>query len=240
MKFFYKHLKLLMLILAFLVLFLLYGEFWNVKKTFPFITVHNQNINKNTLELYDLENRLDDLKRANFIFLYRNNTGNLIFKLLSDKNDSLKIHPLLDNSNSLSLTLSEFNYTTQESIIGLYNNMAKHLTLNFDNNHFILFSYDNNHYTLNNINDKSMNNQLKDVSIDNILITFYQSENLQTLSKHSGTGLLFTGGRIVDIEWSKKDSEPIKIVDEKGKPISLIEGKVCWILADNSLKIDFK
>ncbi|MCM1989683.1 DUF3048 C-terminal domain-containing protein [Oceanirhabdus seepicola] len=240
MKFFYKYLKLLILVLALLLLFLLYGEFWNVTRTFPFITVHNQNINKSTIELYDLDSKLDSLKRANYIFLYRNNADNLIFKLLSDKNDSLKIHPLLDNSNGLSLTLPEFNYTTKDSIIGLYNNMAKSLTLNFDNSHFILFSYDDNHYTFNNINDKSMNNQLKDIPIDNIVITFYESENLKTSSELSGAGLLFTGGRIVDIEWSKKDGAPIKIVDERGKPISIIEGKVCWIIADNSVKIDFK
>jgi len=229
-----------MLVLAFLLLFLLYGEFWNGKKTFPFITVHNQSINKNTIKMYDLESRLDVFKSSNYIFLYRNNADDLIFKLLSDKNDSLKIHPLLDNSNSLSLTIPNFNYTTKDSIIGLYNNMAKYLALNFDNRHFFLFSYDDNHYVLNNINDKSINNQLEDIHIDNILITFYESETLKTLSQHSGAGLLFTGGRIVDIEWSKDDSEPIKIVDEKGKPISILEGKLCWILADNSLKIDFK
>lgn len=240
MKFFYRNLKLPMLVLALLVLLLLYGEFWNVKKTFPFITVHTQNINKNTIDMYDFENILDDFKRANYIFLYRTSTGNLIFKLLSDENDSLKIHPLLDNPNSLSLSLPNFNYTTKDSIIGLYNNMAKQLTLNFDNSHFILLSYDNNHYILNNINDKSINNQLNEIFIDNILVTFYESDNLQTLSKNSGAGLLFTGGRIVDIKWSKNKDEPIKIVDEKGKPIFILEGKICWILADNSLKIDFK
>jgi len=240
MNFISKHLKLLMLVLAFLVLFLLYSEFWHKKKSFPFITIHNQIVNKNTIESYDLESKLDAFERANYIFLYRDNTDNLIFKLLSDKNDSFKIHPLLDNSNSLSLTLPEFNYTTKDTLIGLYNNMAKNLTLNFDNSHFFLFSYEDNHYTLNDINDKSMDNELKDIFIDNIVITFYESEDLQTLPKNSGIGLLFTGGRVVDIEWSKNDSEPIKIVDEKGKPISILEGRVCWILADNSLKIDFK
>ncbi|WBW98031.1 DUF3048 C-terminal domain-containing protein [Oceanirhabdus sp. W0125-5] len=240
MKFFYKHLKLTILTLSLLLLFLLYGEFWNIKKTFPFISVHNQNINKNTIEMYDLNNELDALKRANYIFLYRNDTGNLVFKLLCDEKDSLKIHPLLDNPDSSSLTLPNFNYTTRDSIIGLYNNMAKYLTLNFDNSHFILFSYEDEHYIFNNINDKSLNSQLKDIPIDNILVTFLESESNDTNTERIGAGLLFTGGRIVDIEWSKNNNEPIKIVDEKGKPISILEGKVCWILADNSLKIDFK
>lgn len=240
MKFFYKHLKLSMLVLAFLMLFLLYGHFWNVKKTFPFITVHNHAINKNTIGMYDIENQLDSFQSSNFIFLYCNTTGNLIFKFLSDNNDPLKIHPLLDNSDSLSLTIPHFNYTTRNSLIGLYKNMAKQLTLNFDNGHFLLFSYKDGHYVLSNINDKSTTNQLKNIPIDNILITFYESDNLKTLPVDNGAGLLFTGGRIVDIEWSKKSNEPIKIIDEKGMPISILEGKLCWVLADSSLKIDFK
>lgn len=173
-----------------------------------------------------------------FIFQFINDKGNCVIKSISPLDYSSNIHPIIDVNNAEINNIPDFNFVDFETISKKYpySTVANHIKVLLNDSSSINFNYISNYYVPSNC-DLLNNIELSSINISNVIIQKIDSADNKT---KSGKGHLFTNGKVIDIEWSKSDKDPIKITDESGEPVFLRKGKTWWIILNSSSKIHHK
>ena len=114
---------------------------------------------------------------------------------------------------------------------------ASYIFITLDYNIFSNFIYEKGNYT-HYRNTKADLDAIdyKPVLVSNIIIQYTDNQkgivNLYELGH--GKGILFCGGKAIDIEWESDGVSPIKITDTKGNDVTLLEGKVWWVILNKN------
>lgn len=173
-----------------------------------------------------------------FIFQFINDDGNCVIKSISPLDYSSNIHPIIDVNNAEINNIPDLNFVDFETICKKYQDasVGNHIKVLLNDSSSIKFDYMGNYYVPSNCN--LLNNiKLSSINISNIII---QRIDNATHKYKSGKGQLFTNGKVIDIEWSKSDKDPIKITDESGEPVFLNKGKTWWVILNSTSEIHLK
>ncbi|MDP4088058.1 MAG: DUF3048 C-terminal domain-containing protein, partial [Bacillota bacterium] len=114
------------------------------------------------------------------------------------------------------------------------------ITLNYDiSSNFI---YENGFYK--HFKDTAMDfdtSNAAPVLVSNIIIQFTDNyEGMENVSQLGmGKGLLFCGGKIIDIHWQNDGSSPIKVEDENGNPVQLQNGSTWWVIINKNCPVAY-
>lgn len=181
------------------------------------------------------------LSDANIIYEYLDGSNSLVRKAIFYDKVPKNNYPV-NNIDNISLSsLPKFKFLDTLDVKD-FPQSAKYIFVNFNNDISSNFIFEDGLYyhfqnTFKNI-DKESNKQ---ISVSNIIVQYVDKKE-SYLSKDitgSGEGVLFCGGKIIKIKWNK-DSNPIKITDEKGNPVSIIRGNTWWILLKNDNSVIYK
>jgi Protein of unknown function (DUF3048). len=127
-----------------------------------------------------------------------------------------------NTANKVDIKLSTYSGTTYEFKNGLY------------------YKYMDNVKTV----DKSDNS---DITVSNIVVQITSIKAIDSYGRlkitqiGEGKGYVVSGGKYMNIKWSKKDEKsPTILTDESGNEVSLSPGKTWWHITDENIKINFE
>ncbi|MFD3155655.1 DUF3048 C-terminal domain-containing protein [Haloimpatiens sp. FM7330] len=199
---------------------------------------------KNSIQvIYKLDNKtydIDGLSNADIIFEYINSNNKIIYKALFYDNISNELDKSSQVNENTLKDLPKFNFVDIIDLNNNYKKSANSIFISFDEFTSSNFIYKNGQYchyrnTKEDV-DKKLN---KPIQVSNVLVQFLKPEMDRDNPIGCGDGLLFCGGRVIDIKWNKKGDTPIQITDKKGKPISLMRGSTWWILINENSSVAY-
>lgn len=195
-----------------------------------------------TYTLTSNTDKLDGLSSADIIYEYIDKDEKTVCKALF--HDNIPSSPF-SKTNTTTLPMKNIPSFTFVDFINLpknYSQSANSINVKLSKNIESKFIYENDYYI-------HYRNSLKDIdpitsktiSVSNVLIQFCNENKFSSPLEVNGIGkgILFLGGKIVDIRWEKEKSNPIKVVDEYGKPVSLLKGRTWWIILKNNSSIAY-
>ena len=185
---------------------------------------------------------LNGISNAALIYEYIDKTGKPCYKALFHDKAPGKSSSMTSIESTSDRHLPKFNFIELKNLPKDYIRPARSVFVNLGNTVFSNFLYENGQYyhyrdTFKDI-DKAASKQ---VAVSNIIVQFI-GEGIKVDSPYiegSGKALLFSGGRVIDIKWDKNKNKPIKVVDEEGKPISLLKGSTWWILTPENSSVAY-
>jgi hypothetical protein len=185
---------------------------------------------------------LSGINNADLVFEYLSKSGSLVYNAIFYDNTPFKTKPITNIQNISMYSLPKLTFSS--SINKLYSNKknATYIFVTLSYNIFSNFIYEDGYYVhyKDCVTDIDCSNQ-QPVSISNIVIQYVRNyDDIDNISsKANGKGVVFCGGKVIDIEWSKDGSSPIKIEDEKGNPVTLMEGKTWWLIINDKCPVAF-
>jgi Protein of unknown function (DUF3048). len=182
--------------------------------------------------------RLKGISNAELTYEYVNNDGKPFYKALFSKSVPSRSDPITSIDNTTDSSFPKINYIDLTELPNKYKKAAHSIFVKLYYNLSSNFIYENGLYYHFRDKYKDIDGaNLRPITVSNVVIQFVsQDVNINTYKiAGNGKGLLFCGGKVIDIKWNKEKTNPIKIVDEHGTPISLIKGSTWWIvLHENS------
>jgi hypothetical protein len=185
---------------------------------------------------------LAGINNAALVYEYINEKGNLVYKAIFSGNIPNKIDSVTKITDFPLNNLPKFTFSPFINRAYSDKKNASYIYVTMSYNIFSNFIYDNGYYihykdSVTDIDSLSA----EPVSASNVVIQFTADSHgiKKTTAIEHGKGLLFCGGKVVDIEWSNDGESPIKVVDKNGDPVSLIEGKTWWIIIDENCPVAF-
>ena len=185
---------------------------------------------------------LSGISNADLIFEYLNKDGKLSYNAIFYDNPPYRTKPITTITNISMKNLPNFSFSS--SINKLYSDKKKanYIFVTLSYNVFSNFIYEDNHYIhyRDSITDIDYANQ-QPVSISNIIVQYVKNtKGIENISaKSRGKGMLFCGGKVVEIEWSNDGNSPLKLVDENENPITLVEGNTWWLIVNDKCPVAF-
>ncbi|WP_373897480.1 DUF3048 C-terminal domain-containing protein [Haloimpatiens sp. FM7315] len=175
---------------------------------------------------------LDGLSSANIIIEYINSSNKPLYRAIYyDKKPELKnkVSILSDEKNSFSMP--KFNFIDLPDISEEYIKEVNNIFISFNDYHCSNFIYkDGQYYHYKSSHEDLDKSSNKPLCVSNVIVQFKDNTNGSNLY---GNGLLFCGGKVIDIKWHSNEGIPIKITDKNGKDISLVRGNTWWVILDN-------
>lgn len=178
---------------------------------------------------------------ADIVYEYMNGET-MIYKAIFYNKMPEKKFPITHMDNINLDALPKFNFLDMIDLSLENRKNATVLFISFSPEFYSNFVYEDGLYYhfKNNVKDTDENTN-KPISISNIIIQLVD-ESSPYLSKDidgKGDGLLFCGGKVMNIKWNK-ESKPIKITDEQGNDVSLLRGKTWWIIVKKNTSVVYK
>lgn len=197
---------------------------------------------KNAIEVvYKLNEMTDNtggLSKADIILQYVDSQNKLIYKgiyldEIPKKIQSSSGKKLMDISY-----LPKFNFLDSQDIKLKKSKKANNIFIDFNEFFSSNFLYKEGQYYHHNPSKEHIDAYYNaPIHVSNIIIQIVNSKSNKEFPIGSGNGLLFSGGKAIDIEWNKNLDSPIKIQDKNGKDISLIRGSTWWIILDENSSV---
>jgi hypothetical protein len=184
------------------------------------------------------EDSLNGISNADIIYEFIDTNGKLYYKALFHENVPKKTHPIVSINSKSYKALPKLNFLDYIDLPKDYTRSANSIYVTFNYNLFSNFLYDKDQYIHFRDSEKDIDkSNSKPIGVSNVVVQFAGSN----CNKHPeningyGHGLLFCGGKAIDIKWEKNNKNPLKLLDESGNPLSLLRGKTWWIVVkDNS------
>jgi hypothetical protein len=185
---------------------------------------------------------LDGISNAEIIYEYLDKSRVPYYKALFEKNPPIKSNPIVSIDSIQNRLLPKLNFIDSIDLPKDFTRSAGSIFVSLSYNLFSNFIYEDDTYhhyrdTYKDI-DKSTS---KEVAVSNVVIQFVKA-NIEISSPQvsgNGKGLLFRGGKVIDIKWDRQKSQPIKVIDEEGNPVSLIRGKTWWIIIHENSSVAY-
>lgn len=186
-----------------------------------------------TYTLTDKSTPSSGLSAADIIYEYFDKSDNFFCKALFYSN--MPQGNSGDNKTDISLrTVPKFNFIDGIDMSRDFTKSATSIFITLSYNISSNFIYENNQYSHFRNEDKNIDRiTSKPITVSNIIVQFSDNTDINSPFdiKGKGKGLLFYGGKVADIKWLREGSNPIKLVDEDGNPVSLLRGQTWWIIA---------
>lgn len=185
---------------------------------------------------------LSGLSEADIIYEYLGNDDKSIYKAIFYTKQPSKKYPVAQIDTLSLKSIPKFTFKDIVDIQSEYSKEANYIFVNHTINNSSNFIYKDGFYShfKNEIEDKDLSTD-KPIIISNIIVQYIQEDvdNVSTEIKRNGKGVLFCGGRIINIKWENNNT-PIKITDENGNPVFLMRGNTWWILLKEPGSVVYK
>lgn len=187
-------------------------------------------------------NHIYGLSDADIIFehINPNNSHETIYKAIYLSTIPSNVHPAINIEYKTLSNISSFTTVDKNKLYNNFNKSADKVFISFPNNNSSSFIYNNGLYThyKNTALDIDKNNN-EPITVSNIVVQFVDNTKYSSLNNTTGDGYgyMFCDGKGLKIRWYKKDSNPIKIIDENGNPVTFLNGHTWWFILDKSYKI---
>ena len=152
-----------------------------------------------------------------------------------------KSYPIIKVENVAERDLPELNFIDDIDLPSDYTKPVKSIFTTLSYNIFSNFIYEDNKYVhyRDSLKDIDETNS-KSITVSNIIIQFNTYNNINpSKSEGSGKGLLFCGGKVMNIKWDKEKKAPIKLIDELGNPVYLLRGHTWWLLLKDATSLAY-
>jgi hypothetical protein len=192
-----------------------------------------------TYTLTDKSTPSSGLSAADIVYEYFGKSDKIFCKALFYSN--IPPENTLNSKSSISLkTIPKFNFIDVIDMPRDFTRSATSIFVTLSYNISSNFIYENNQYTHFRNKDKDIDKiSSKPITVSNIIVQFSNTTDLNSPFdiQGKGKGLLFRGGKVVDIKWFKDGSNPIKLVDEEGNPVSLLRGHTWWVIVKDPTSV---
>lgn len=183
------------------------------------------------------------IANADIVFEYLNNNNRTIYKAIFHDNYPKNVFSESNINEKTTEYIPDLNFIDNLEISKLYVKSAASIFITFNDFTSSNFIYINNQYTHYKDTildlDKSLNIP---VTVSNIVVQFIDEprpdKNLNELNSH-GTGLVFSGGKVLQIKWNKEEDKPIKIEDDNNNEISIARGHTWWVLINKNASVAY-
>lgn len=188
------------------------------------------------------EEWLNGLNNADYIFEYINNEGLLAYDSIFYSREPYKPSPITSFKKVSLESIPKFSFSNNLNKIYDKNQKASYIfiTMNYDT--FSNFIYENGYYThFKNTRLDMDARDYKTIFVSNIIVQYTDNydgiANLYEVG--AGKGILFSGGKAIDIEWEKNVNATIEIRDTSGNDITLLDGKVWWVILNKNCYLTY-
>ncbi|WP_035292454.1 DUF3048 C-terminal domain-containing protein [Clostridium sp. KNHs214] len=190
-------------------------------------------------KLSQMNDNTDGLSKADIILQYVDSQNKLIYKGIYLDEVPKKISSSSGQKKPIDTSyLPKFDFLDSEDIKLRKGKKANNIFIDFNEYFSSNFLYKEGQYYHHNPSKEHIDAYYNTpVHVSNIIIQIVNSKSNKKFPIGSGNGLLFSGGKAIDIEWNKNLDSPIKIQDKNGKNISLIRGSTWWIILDESSSV---
>lgn len=195
------------------------------------------------LNLSDLTS-LNGISNADIIFEYLDGHGRTTYKAIFHDKIPTKIHPILDLKHSKNNTIPKFKFFPEGKLPKTFNKEALSVFITFTqdiSSNFVYYRGQYFHFK-DTYKDVDKNNNSA-VSVSNIIVQFIDQGSSKPVEfsriSGNGIGIVFSGGKAMDIEWNKEENKIIQISDAKGNRISLQQGRTWWIIIDKEASVAY-
>lgn len=185
---------------------------------------------------------LNGISHADIIYEYLDTVGTPYYKALFTKNPPIKSNPIVSIESIPFNLLPKLNFMDEFDLPKDFTRSAGSIFVALNYNLFSNFIYEDDSYHHYRDTYKDIDNLTsKPIAVSNVVIQFVKEDIKITSPQITGTGkgLLFRGGKVIDIKWDKEKNKPIKVLDENGNPISLIRGKTWWIIIHENSSVAY-
>lgn len=158
-------------------------------------------------------------------------------------NSSVKeLHPIIKVEDSDIDAIPHFDYINLEDFSDIGEAPIESISIKYSKDIYSKFTYRDGLYHFLGSDKAANSNSNSDIKVSNIIVQLIDDTHIEKLKKDmvvTGTGYLFSGGKIIDIRWNRRKKQPIKITDESGNPICLVKGKVWWAIINKDCVLDY-
>jgi hypothetical protein len=179
------------------------------------------------------------LSSADIIYEYSDKSDKIFCKALFYSNEP-PVNSLNKKDNILLRTVPKFNFIDVIDMPRDFTRSATSIFVTLSYNISSNFLYENNQYIHFRNKDIDIDKiTSKPITVSNVIVQFSENTDINSPFdiQGSGKGLLFYGGKVVDIKWLKEKDNPIKLVDEEGNPMSLLRGQTWWIIVKDPTSV---
>jgi hypothetical protein len=185
---------------------------------------------------------LNGISNADFVFEYIDYRGTPYYKAFFRDSVPKKTHPIVSIAETDGGELPKLNFIEDPKQIAKYKNKAKAVFVKLSYNISSNFVYENGlYYHYRDVRCDIDNAAHKPIAVSNLVVQFLPSDaKLESYDfLGNGSGLLFCGGKAIEIKWEKEKNTPVKIVGLDGNPISVVKGKTWWIITNDIYSVAY-
>ena len=185
---------------------------------------------------------LSGINNADYIFEYVNSEGLLAYDTIFYSKEPYKPRPISSSKKVSINDIPKFTFSNDLNKIYSKNQKATYIFITMNDTIFSNFVYENGNYThFKNTKTDIDALDYKPILVSNVIVQYTDNHkglaNLYELGH--GKGILFSGERAIDIEWENHGNSPIKIKDTRGNEVTLVEGKVWWIILNKNCHLTY-
>lgn len=246
----------LCIILSCIICYIAFKSFFTTKTYVPKNSIHVSPLTGERIKSAFLENTpfevtytaventisLDGISNAEIIYEYLDSHGVPYYKALFQKSLPAKSKPIISIDSFPTKLLPKLNFIDNIDLPKDFTKSAESIFVALSYNLFSNFIYEDDCYHHYRDTYKDIDNSTsKPITVSNVIVQFV-NKNVEILSPQvlgSGKGLLFRGGKVIDIKWDRSKNKPIKVIDEEGNSISLIRGKTWWIIIHENSSVAY-
>lgn len=190
----------------------------------------------------EISEPISGINNADLIFEYINECGKSAYNAIFYDNVPAKASPIKKIEDIPIKQLPQLSFTQNVRDVYKGKKDATYIFITLNQDLSSNFIFENGLYK--HFKDNSMDidaETFQPVLVSNVLVQYTNNyggiENINELG--AGTGMLFCGGRIIDIQWKNDGTSPIKIEDESGDPVLLQNGKTWWVIINKNYPVSF-
>lgn len=194
-----------------------------------------------TYAITDSTQALSGISNADIVYEYMDVNGKIYYKALFHDKIPEKSYPVIKINNVNEKDLPKLNFIDDIDFSSDYTKPGKTIFVNLSYNIFSNFICEDNKYVHYRESLKDIDKVTsKSVSVSNIIIQFTNDNDIDPSKvEGSGKGLLFCGGKVMDIKWDKEKKNPIKLTDDLGNPVNLLRGHTWWLILKDSIALTY-
>lgn len=190
----------------------------------------------------DIYEPLYGINNADLVFECIDNKGLSEYNAIYYENIPEKPNPIKKIEITPLNKLPSFSFSYDMQGIETTKKSATYIFITLSEDIFSNFIYENGYYK--HFKDTYMDIDScgsQPVLVSNVIIQYTgNNEGIKNISNLGvGKGLLFSAGKIIDIEWSNDGNSPIKVEDENGNPILLHTGKTWWVIINENCPVAY-
>ncbi|MBK5240853.1 DUF3048 C-terminal domain-containing protein [Clostridium sp.] len=182
------------------------------------------------------------LSSADVVLEFLSNSYGITYKAIFNEDEAKNISSRVTLEEYSNSYLPKFNFSKDTLITPTSGSNATSIFITFNDDASSNFLYENGeyyHYRGLQV-DKDNNTPVK---LSNVIVQFINgnitNDETLTLSENYGDGLLFRGGKVSQIKWSRQKYSEISLKTETGGEVLLNPGATWWIFVNKDRSVAY-